>query len=79
MNNFPILLYLPKPWTGCDTRSIFKQISAKKLTFKLVSSLSFEWLQTKTKEPYYLPIVKRRNDIFMPFPRTLAQNEMQTT
>ena len=34
------------------------------------------------KEPslsYYLPLDVRRKDGFMPFPRALAQNEMQAT
>ena len=66
----------PTPRTGCDTRLIFKRSKADlNLGFTLTG------YQTKAKENslfYYLSTAGRGSCEFMPFPRTLTQNETQT-
>ena len=61
------------------TRSVFERI-----TWNLNSEFSFSWTGCHTNGkalslPYYLHISERRIIRFIPFPRILAQWEMQTT
>ena len=76
------IMYLLPPASLCPgygTRSSFKQ---SKTSFNSEFSFSYIGCFTnakKTSLPYYLPTGGRRKEGFEPFPRALAQNEMQTT
>ena len=66
----------PPLQVGCDTRSIFRQSKAGLNTVFFF----LDWLPNKAKNlnpSYYLLIARGRTNGFMPFPRALAQSEMQ--